>query len=104
MELLQDYCRCSQENDRFQDQLKELKEKKLRLERTASQLVEEHEANVKQISVQDKELQDLQLLINTKDQEVKVKESILNRKEERIQALNMRIAALSQAGTGQVCT
>ena len=102
MELLQDYCRCSEENKSFQDQVKLLEDKKGRLERTASQLGDEHEANVKQISAQEKEICDMQDLVNTKDGEVKVKENLLHRRDEKIRALNMKIDALSRASTGQV--
>ena len=102
MELLQDYCRCSEENKSLQDQLKLLEDNKRGLDRRASQLEEEHLANVEQISAQEKEIRDMQVLVNTKDGEVKVKENLLSRRDEKIRALNMRIDALSHANTGQV--
>lgn len=102
MELLQDYCRCSEENKSLQNQLKALEDNKRELDRRASQLEEEHVANVQHISAQEKEIRDMQVLVNTKDGEVKVKENLLSRRDEKIRALNMRIDALSRASTGQV--
>ena len=102
MELLQDYCRCSEENKSLQNQLKLLEDNKKELDRRASQLEEEHIANVQHISAQEKEICDMQTLVNTKDGEVKVKENLLSRRDEKIRALSMRIDALSRASTGQV--
>lgn len=103
MELLQDYCRCSEESKKSLVQFNESKEKQLLLERAINQVQNEHEAAVKQISIQDKDIQEMQLLLKTKDQELKVKDSLLTRREERIQAMNTRISVLSQGSKGQVC-
>ena len=103
MELLQDYCRISSENKKSQDQLKESEEKKHQLEQMVSQLSDQHEANVQQISVQEMEIQDMQRLLSAKQQEISVKESLLSRRGEKIRALNMRIAATSQTSKSQVC-
>lgn len=103
MELLQDYCRISEENKKSQDQLKESEEKKQQLERMASQLSDQHEASVQQISVQEMEIQDMQRLLSAKQQEISAKESLLSKKGDKIRALNMRIAATSRTSKGQVC-
>ena len=102
MELLQDYCRLSEDNENFQAQLKELGDKKVSLEQMVRQLGGEQVASVEQISVQEKEVQDMQQLLTTKDQEINIKENLLKRGEEKIRALNMKISALSQASSGQV--
>ena len=104
MELLMDYCRCSDENKKLQDQLGELEGKKVSLERMASQLGNDHEAGIKQISVQEKEILDLKNLLRMKEEEITLKETMLERKDDKIKVLGMRIDALSQGNTGQVCT
>ena len=102
MELLMDYCRCSEENKKLQDQLGELEGKKISLERTASQLGDDHEASIMQISVQENEIQDLNNLLQMKEKEITLKETMLERKDDKIKVLGMRIDALSQGNTGQV--
>ena len=103
MELLMDYCRCSEENKSFQVQVGELKRKKESLEQIANKLRDDHDGGAKQISVQEKEIQDLKHLLETKEKEIKIKENMLERKEDKISVLGMRIAALSQGNPGQVC-
>ena len=102
MELLQDYCRCSEESKGLQSQLRESEDKRQLFERRASQLGEELGASSRQISVLEKELQSMQLLLQTKEREIDIKESLLRQKEERIQTLHMKVAVLSQDCRGQV--